>query len=216
MKPSTLVDRDATIMVDPEDRAWVSRGAYKLLAALDRFPIDPTGKRAADVGASTGGFTEVLLDKGVAEVVTIDVGEAQLSPRLRRLPEVTAHERTDVREVSAEELGGCFDLVVADLSFISLTKVTGNLAELACPGADLICLLKPQFEVDRRSLGKGGILRDPEMRSQAVVRVIDAFRRSGLGTLGLIRSPIKGGDGNAEFLLWCRKGSMSIDLEVPI
>jgi 23S rRNA (cytidine1920-2'-O)/16S rRNA (cytidine1409-2'-O)-methyltransferase len=214
-KPASLVAADTPIDVVGEDRRWVSRGALKLLAAFETFPIDPRGKVVLDVGASTGGFSEVLLEGGAARVIALDVGTAQLHESLRRDPRVTSLEQTHFATVDVAGIGGPFDLVVADLSFISLCAVAMKLAESAAEGADLVVLVKPQFEAGRSSVGRGGVVRDESVRASAVRKVMDCLRREGLGSMGLIRSPIEGREGNVEYLLWLRKGEDSLELEVP-
>lgn len=214
-KPASLVARDTPIELVSEERRWVSRGALKLLAALEAFPVEIGDKSVLDVGASTGGFTEVALESGASEVVALDVGRAQLHESLQRHPRVRSVPRTNFRLVSPEALGGPFPVVVADLSFISLCTVASKLAQSTVQGGDLIVLVKPQFEVGKGQVGRGGIVRDPALRRAAVVNVIECLGRAGLGARGLIRSPIEGGDGNVEYLLWLRKGDLGLALEVP-
>lgn len=214
-KPSEKVSSEDPLTVDPNFRVWVSRAAEKLLAALDTFPIEVGDKRCLDVGASTGGFTEVLLDKGARSVVALDVGHGQLHDSLREDPRVMTMEGSNVRDLEVGAVGGPFDVVTVDLSFISLKLVAAKLAELTASSADAVMLIKPQFEVQKPDLGKGGILRDPERRSAAVRSVLRAMRDTGLAPQGLIQSPIEGSDGNVEFLLWCRRGAKPLDLEVP-
>lgn len=214
-RPSSMVATETVIRVIGGQRRWVSRGAEKLLAALQAFPIDLKGKRVLDVGASTGGFTEVALEAGAAQVTALDVGRGQLHERLRVDPRVVSIERTNIRTASVEELDGPFPVVVVDLSFISLCVVAGSLSALAAESADLVVLIKPQFEVGRAGLGHGGIVRDPATRARAVVNTVDCLTSTGLGARGLVRSPIDGGDGNAEYLLWLRKGDETLKMEVP-
>jgi 23S rRNA (cytidine1920-2'-O)/16S rRNA (cytidine1409-2'-O)-methyltransferase len=198
-----------------DERRWVSRGALKLLAALDAFAVDINGKTVLDVGSSTGGFTEVALDAGAERLVALDVGKAQLHESLKRNPRVTSLERTNFRLVDTSGIGGPFPIIVADLSFISLCAVAGKLAEAAMEDADLILLVKPQFEAGKRKVGRGGIVREHSVRAEAVIKVIDCLAEAGLGARGLIRSPIEGRDGNVEYLLWLRKGEVGLPLEVP-
>lgn len=214
-KASQRVGSGDLIEVDPGIRVWVSRGSDKLLAALEGFHIEVAGRRCIDVGSSTGGFTEVLLDRGAASVVALDVGSGQLHSSLRGDPRVEVVEETNIRHADLRVLGAPFDLVVADLSFISLRLVAGRLAELIVPNGDVVVLVKPQFEVQKADLGKGGILRDEERRRHGVEGVIQAMQDVGLGPQGLIRSPVRGNDGNVEFLLWCRRDAPPHDLEVP-
>jgi 23S rRNA (cytidine1920-2'-O)/16S rRNA (cytidine1409-2'-O)-methyltransferase len=214
-RPSSVVATETVIQVVGTRRRWVSRGAEKLVAALEAFPIELAGKRVLDVGASTGGFTEVALVAGAAEVVALDVGRGQLHERLVADSRVVSIEKTNIRAVSVEEIGGPFPAVVVDLSFISLCVVSRALAAVAGDGADLVVLVKPQFEVGRAGLGHGGIVRDPVIRARAVRAAVDCLIGAGLAARGLIRSPIDGGDGNAEYLLWLRKGGESLKVEVP-
>lgn len=215
-KPSTLVEPATPITLVGEGRRYVSRGGFKLEAGLDAFPIRVAGRRALDAGASTGGFTDCLLQRGAAHVTALDVGYGQLDDRLRRDPRVEVRDRTNLRLVAPEELGGRFELVVADLSFISLCTVAPVLAGLAAPDADLVLLVKPQFEVGRGGVGKGGVVRDAVARREAVLRVVECLAEQGLGTLGVVPSPIAGAKGNQEYLLWARPGSaVAADLEVP-
>jgi 23S rRNA (cytidine1920-2'-O)/16S rRNA (cytidine1409-2'-O)-methyltransferase len=163
------------------------------------------GRRALDAGASTGGFTEVLLSRGVAEVVAVDVGYGELAWSLRTDDRVHVHERTNVRTLTPEAIGGPVDLVVADLSFISLRLVLPALTACARPDADLLPMVKPQFEVGRDRLGAGGVVRDPEHRVQAVLEVGRAAASLGWGTAGVVASPLPGPAGNVEFFLWLRQ-----------
>ncbi|MCG0238827.1 MAG: TlyA family RNA methyltransferase [Firmicutes bacterium] len=199
--------------VTPADRleaagdpiGYVSRGGLKLAAALDRFGVSPAGRVCLDVGASTGGFTQVLLERGARRVYAVDVGRGQLHPDLARDPRVVSLEETDVRTLTALP-GEPPDLVTCDVSFISLTLVLPHLVRLA-PGAEQILLVKPQFEVGRSGVGKGGIVRDPRRREEAVARVLTAAAALGLVSGGVVPSPILGGDGNQEFLLYLRPGA---------
>jgi 23S rRNA (cytidine1920-2'-O)/16S rRNA (cytidine1409-2'-O)-methyltransferase len=215
-KAASLVSPGTPIELGSEERQWVSRGAHKLLAALDAFPVDPAGKDVLDVGSSTGGFTEVLLERGAASVTALDVGRAQLHERLRGDPRVVSLERTNFRLVDPGDLAKApYPIVVADLSFISLCAVAANLAAVARDGADLIVLVKPQFEAGKGDVGSGGVVRRQETRVRVVDQVCDCLRRAGLGARGIIRSPIEGRDGNVEYLLWLRKGGDRLPLEVP-
>ena len=209
-KPSTMVSESDSVTIDDAASRFVGRGGQKLDAALSTFPIDVTGKRAVDVGASTGGFTDCLLQRGAAAVATIDVGYGQLDWRLRTDPRVAVHERTNVRLADAGALGAPFDVVVADLSFISLRTVAPQLGALGSDDADWVLLVKPQFEVGRRAVPKGGVVLDPSARARAVRQVRDALAEAGIGAAGLIRSPIKGATGNVEYLLWARRGPATV------
>ncbi len=215
VRPAASVGPETAIEVDSTATRWVSRGGAKLSAALDNFGIAVKGRRCVDVGASTGGFTEVLLSRGADRVVALDVGHGQLAPALAADSRVTSIERTNVRNATPDELGGCFGLLVADLSFISIRTVAGPLATLLCDGADAIVLVKPQFEVGRQSLGSGGVVRDPETRTAAVRDAMAALADVGLGAQGIIRSPVTGGDGNVEYLVWAVKRAPARPVEVP-
>lgn len=206
-KPATGVEAGTPVVVrtDPDQPSWVSRGAHKLLGALEAFPVPVEGRRALDAGASTGGFTEVLLSRGAAEVVAVDVGYGELAWSLRTDERVRVHERTNVRTLTPEAIDGPVDLVVADLSFISLRLVLPALTACATAGADLLPMVKPQFEVGRERLGAGGVVRDPEHRVQAVLEVGAAAVALSWGTAGVVASPLPGPAGNVEFFLWLRR-----------
>jgi 23S rRNA (cytidine1920-2'-O)/16S rRNA (cytidine1409-2'-O)-methyltransferase len=206
-KPATGVEAGTPVVVrtDPEQPSWVSRGAHKLLGALEAFPVAVEGRRALDAGASTGGFTEVLLSRGAAEVVAADVGYGELAWSLRTDERVRVLERTNVRSLTPEQIGGPVDLVVADLSFISLRLVLPALTACARPDADLLPMVKPQFEVGRERLGAGGVVRDPAHRAAAVLEVGRAAAELGWGAAGVVASPLPGPAGNVEFFLWLRR-----------
>jgi 23S rRNA (cytidine1920-2'-O)/16S rRNA (cytidine1409-2'-O)-methyltransferase len=206
-KPATGVETGTPVLVrtDPDQPRWVSRGAHKLLGALAAFPVEVAGRRALDAGASTGGFTQVLLGAGAREVVAVDVGYGELAWPLRTDDRVAVHERTNVRDLRPEAIGGPVDLVVADLSFISLRLVLPALAACTDPGADLLPMVKPQFEVGRDRLGAGGVVRDPALRADAVLTVARAAHEQGWGTAGVVASPLPGPAGNVEFFLWLRR-----------
>ena len=209
-KPASLVAADARIEIDEDAVRFVSRGAYKLAAAIDTFPVKIAGRAAIDVGSSTGGFTQVLLEAGAATVTAVDVGRDQLHPVLRNDKRVTVHEGTNIRDVAVADLGGPFAVVSVDLSFISIRAVAADLSRLGSDDADWLVLVKPQFEVGRRHLGKDGVVRDAGRRGQAVVDVVGSFAAVGLVTRGVIRSPVTGGSGNAEALLWLRRDGEQI------
>jgi 23S rRNA (cytidine1920-2'-O)/16S rRNA (cytidine1409-2'-O)-methyltransferase len=180
---------------------YVSRGGEKLAAALEGFGIDVSGARALDAGASTGGFTDCLLQHGASTVTAVDVGRGQLHEHLRQDGRVTVVEKTNVRDVSPGSVGGRFDVVTADLSFISLRTVAGQLVDLVRPGGDLIVLVKPQFEVGRREAAKGkGVVREPDLWQRVLEEVIAAFQHGGATMMGVMVSPLRGAEGNAEFL----------------
>ena len=188
---------------------WVGRGALKLVHALDLWPIEASGRVALDVGASTGGFTEVCLARGAARVYAVDVGRGQLHPLLRRDPRVVCLEATDARALTAALVPVPPRLVVSDVSFISLEKALPAALALAEPGADLIALVKPQFEVGPARVGKGGLVKDEAAREDALAGVGRFLEFSGWTVQATIDSPIEGGDGNREFLLWARKSDAS-------
>ena len=203
-KAARLVGPDDPIVVSGPPPRYVSRGGEKLGAALEHFAIDVTGRRALDAGASTGGFTDCLLQAGAREVVAVDVGRAQLHERLRRDERVVVLERTDIRDLA---IGERFDVVVADLSFISLRSVATDLVDAAHPGADLVVLIKPQFEAGRAEASKGrGVIRDPAVWRATATAVIDRVQASGAANMGVMVSPLRGADGNVEFLAHFRVG----------
>lgn len=205
VKPATAVDLATGISVTgtPDDD-YVSRGAHKLIGALERFAVPVDGRRCLDAGASTGGFTDVLLRRGAADVVAVDVGYGQLAWRLRNDERVTVHDRTNVRDLTSAQIGGLVDLAVADLSFISLRLVLPALTACTAADGDLLVMVKPQFEVGRDRLGSGGVVRDPALRTSAVVDVAVAAWESGRGTAGVTASPLPGPRGNVEYFLWLR------------
>lgn len=210
-KSSRLVDPADAVIVDSPPARFVSRGGEKLAAALHGFDLDVAGRRVLDAGASTGGFTDCLLQAGASHVVALDVGHGQLHPKIRHDDRVTVIERFNVREVTEPVIGGLVDMVVADLSFISLTLVIDALVGVCREGADLVLLVKPQFEAGRREVARGrGVVTDPLVHRQAVDDVSAAVLMAGADVTGLIESPIKGGQGNVEFLLHGRtRGRMS-------
>jgi 23S rRNA (cytidine1920-2'-O)/16S rRNA (cytidine1409-2'-O)-methyltransferase len=201
-KPDLKVDETSSIAIVGTTREYASRGAYKLIAALDHFPIEVADRLALDIGASTGGFTDVLLQRGAARVIALDVGYGQLAERLRIDPRVRVMDRTNIRLVQPGAMPYRPDLVVIDVSFISLKLVLPVAITLAAPPADLIALVKPQFEVGKDQVGKGGIVRDAALREAALHEVLDAARSFGLECAGAIPSPITGAAGNREFLAW--------------
>nr|WP_218844968.1 TlyA family RNA methyltransferase [Microbacterium pseudoresistens] len=204
IKPSRAVGDGDELAVAASDH-YVSRGAHKLLAALDGFGIDPTGRLALDMGASTGGFTQVLRERGARRVLAVDVGHDQLDPSIRADDGVIAVEGFNVRHMTAAALAeatgeqGAPELVVGDLSFISLALVLPAVAQVAAADSDIVLLVKPQFEVGRTAV-RGGLVTDPATRADAVAQVLWSARDAGLGTRGLLPSPILGTHGNAEFL----------------
>ncbi|MCV7279187.1 TlyA family RNA methyltransferase [Mycolicibacterium flavescens] len=204
-KPATAVAVTASLRVEGADeRTWVSRGAHKLLGALDAFDVAVEERRCLDAGASTGGFTEVLLDRGAREVVAADVGYGQLAWALRTDERVTVMERTNVRELTADAIGGPVDLVVADLSFISLSTVLPALTACASPDGDIVPMVKPQFEVGKDRVGAGGVVADPELRAEAVLSVAQRAAQLQWHTVGVVASPLPGPSGNVEYFLHLR------------
>lgn len=202
-KAGEAVSHDAGITVDDPARGYVSRAALKLIAALDAFRLDPAGAEALDLGASTGGFAQVLLERGARRVTAIDVGHGQLHERIAADPRVTGVEGLNVRDLKQSDLGGgAPDFLTADLSFISLRLALPPALGLAAPGARGVFLVKPQFEAGREALGKGGILRDPAEGGR-IARELHEWLdgRTGWRAVGLVPSPIEGGDGNREYLL---------------
>lgn len=206
-KPGAPVAPDLDIHVRARTGDWVSRGALKLVAGLDRFAIDPSGRVCLDVGASTGGFTEVLLSRGAAKVHAVDVGYGQLHARLRSDPRVAVLERTNARHLDATVVSEPPSLVVCDASFISLTLVLPAALALAVPGAALVALIKPQFEVGKGAVGKGGVVRDPAQHDAVCARIVEWLEaEAGWAVQGVEPSPITGPKGNREFLVGARKG----------
>lgn len=201
-KPGALFSENAKISIDDPAQDYVSRAALKLVAALDHFGLDPKGQHCLDVGASTGGFTEVLLQRGATHVTAIDVGHDQMHPRIADDPRVTNIEGLNARKLTAEDIGEPFSFVVSDVSFISLKLALAPALALAEPGARAALLVKPQFEAGRDAIGKAGLLKDPSS-APAVAAELERWFTEDMGwqSLGLIASPITGGDGNQEFLL---------------
>lgn len=192
---------EAPLTVKGRDHPWVSRGGLKLDHALTHFAIDVTGQAAIDVGASTGGFTDVLLTRGAARVYAVDVGHGQLAWKLREDPRVTVLERVNARHLTAEQVPEPVDLVVCDASFIALAKVLPAALALARPGARLVALIKPQFEAGRDEVGKGGVVRDPDVHARVCAAVRDWLEAAGWRVEGIVPSPITGPEGNVEFLV---------------
>ena len=206
-RPATLVGTATAIMLGSAGPRFVSRGGEKLDHALEVLGVSPDGKRCLDAGASTGGFTDVLLQRGAGWVTALDVGYGQLHPRLARDPRVEVRDRTNLRYVKSSDLG-LFDILVADLSFISLCAVAGRLSELAKEGADCLTLVKPQFEAGRRLVGKRGVVKDPMVHSQVIRKVGSCLKETGLGSRRVVASPLVGAkSGNREFFIWSVKGA---------
>jgi 23S rRNA (cytidine1920-2'-O)/16S rRNA (cytidine1409-2'-O)-methyltransferase len=200
-KSGALVSEDAKIRIRGEDHPYVSRGGVKLAAALDQFGVSAEKKIALDVGASTGGFTHVLLLRGAAKIFAIDVGHNQLDWKIRSDPRVVTHEKINARYIEFDLIGQKVDLIVIDVSFISLEKILPSLKQFASAETDWIALVKPQFEVGKDKVGKGGIVTSETDRQTALNHVIDFAKTLGLNPRGLIESPITGTQGNKEFLV---------------
>lgn len=213
-KASTLVAADEALLLAVPTRRFVSRGGEKLDAALSRFGVDVAGRHCVDAGASTGGFTDCLLQRGAARVATVDVGYGQLAWPLREDPRVSVLERTNARDLLPGDLPFEPDVVVADLSFISLALVVPALAMVSSPSADLILLVKPQFEAGRGEVGRGGVVRDPAVWRRVIGTVAEACRASGLAPQAIMASPLPGPSGNVEFLVHAAKGREERPLDV--
>lgn len=204
-KAGAQVAEDAPVRLKGEDIPYVSRGGLKLEKGLDHFAVDPAGRVAIDVGASTGGFTDCLLQRGASKVFAVDVGYGQLAWSLREDPRVVNLERTNIRELTAERLGERPSLAVIDASFISLDKVLPPTLALLAPGAEVLALIKPQFEVGKGQVGKGGVVRDAEQHAAVVERIRTLAESLGCLVLGVTESPILGPKGNREFLIYLRR-----------
>ncbi len=208
-KAATLVAPASAVTLRARSREFVSRGGLKLDAGLEAFDVDVCGRRALEAGASTGGFSDCLLQRGAASVTAVDVGYGQLAWSLQSDDRVTIVDRTNIRHVPPDELGAPFGVIVADLSFISLATVAPVLAGCGDTATDYVLLVKPQFEVGAALVGKGGIVREPELHASALRQVAAALDSAGLGAVAAIASPISGAKGNREFLLWARPGPRS-------
>ena len=203
-KAGTLVPADAEIVLKEPASPYVSRGGDKLAAALDHFGVDPRGKVCLDAGASTGGFSQVLLLRGATRVYAVDVGYGQLDPIVRNDARVVVLERTNLRSLPKEAIPEPVELATLDLSFISLTLVLPKLLEFLSPGGEILALVKPQFEVGKEKVGKGGVVRDPVLQQEAVAKVAAAARHLGLWVSKAFPSPLKGPKGNQEYFLLVR------------
>ena len=208
-KPARLVAPGDAVVVSGPSARFVGRGGEKLDAALAAFALDVTGRDALDVGASTGGFTDCLLSRGAARVVALDVGHGQLHPRIRADPRVAVLERTNIRDATPATIGGLVDIVVVDVSFISLTVIIPTLVTLCQPGAPMVLLVKPQFEAGRAEVGKGrGIITDPAIHARVQQEVTDGLHDAGCAVVAWIDSPILGGQGNRELLVHATTGGV--------
>lgn len=208
-KPGTKVDPNARVEVRGDPVPFVSRGGLKLARALDVFPVSVRGKTVIDVGASTGGFTDCLLQNGAAKVVAIDVGYGQLDWKLRQDPRVVVMERTNIRYVTPGDLDELADMATVDVAFISLTKFLHSLVDLLVPEGEIIALIKPQFEAGPHQVGKKGVVRDPAVQVEVIRGVLTVAQSVGLGARALTFSPILGPKGNLEFLVYWQKGAVS-------
>ena len=207
-KPGTPVAEDAKIEIHGETMPFVSRGGYKLDKALKVFPVDPDGWHCIDCGASTGGFTDVLLQHGASKVYAVDVGYGQLAWKLREDERVVCMERTNVRYISREQIPELLDIAVMDVSFISIKLILPALKGILKPDADIICLIKPQFEAGKEKVGKKGVVRDINVHREVIRDILDFCREHHLSCQGLDYSPIRGPEGNIEFLLWLKSSNM--------
>lgn len=215
LKAGDLVDTSAAVAVTA-GREWVSRGAHKLIAALDAFAIDPSGLVAMDVGASTGGFTDVLLERGAARVYAVDVGYGQLAERLRQDPRVVSMERVNARTLTSNTLPEPVDLAVVDVSFISLGLVLAPVSSvLRDRQSSIVALVKPQFEAGRAD-ARGGVVRDPAVHRRVLADTVGRAATLGLGTRAVVASPILGPEGNREFLAWIASGPSCAEIGVRI
>jgi 23S rRNA (cytidine1920-2'-O)/16S rRNA (cytidine1409-2'-O)-methyltransferase len=215
-KAATAIGPDDPLLVAPDadQPAYVSRGGHKLAGAIEAFRplgLEIAGRRCLDAGASTGGFTDVLLRNGAATVVAVDVGYGQLAWSLRTDERVVVIDRTNVRDLTLDVVGDAVELVVGDLSFISLRIVLPALVSVVAPGADLVVMVKPQFEVGREKVGTGGVVRDSTIRADAVRDVARAAELLGFGVRGVVASPLPGPAGNVEYFLWLRAGAPPLD-----
>ncbi len=213
-KQTMLVTRSTAIEITGQSHPFVGRGGLKLSYALQHFRVPVEGRSAVDIGSSTGGFTDCLLQSGAARVAAIDVGRGQLAKRLRHDNRVTVFESTNVRDVDPLQVGGLFDLVVCDVSFISFGVIAHVIEQLGNAKADWLLLVKPQFEVGKGNLGSGGVVRDRLLHAPAVMGVIEVFVSHGLVTIGITASPIEGAKGNAEYLLHLRRAEFCTDTPV--
>jgi len=205
-KPGQSIKADAPLEVRGRDHPWVSRGGIKLAHAIEHFELDPTGVTAMDIGSSTGGFTDVLLTNGAEHVFAVDSGTNQLAWKLRQDPRVTVLEQTSARILTSSEIDRPCSWVVCDASFIALSKVLEVPLRLAAPQCRVVALIKPQFEVGRNEVGKGGVVRDPALHERVCGEVRDWLEGEGWAIQGIVESPIKGPEGNVEFLISASRG----------
>ena len=215
-KAGTMIKPDAEIRILGNTLPYVSRGGLKLEKALKTFPITLEGKVMADIGASTGGFTDCSLQNGASKVYAIDVGYGQLAWKLRQDARVINMERTNVRYVTKEDVGELIDFASIDVAFISLTKVLGPVKELLKPAGELVALIKPQFEAGRENVGKKGVVKDPKIHEKVIEDVISFAKEIGFVICGLTYSPVKGPEGNIEYLMWASNNSESEEGDIQI
>ena len=215
-KAGEMIKEDAKVEVRGHDIGYVSRGGLKLEKAMQCFPLTPNGKVCMDIGASTGGFTDCMLQNGATKVYAVDVGYGQLAWSLRNDPRVICMEKTNIRYVVPEDIGCAVDFVSIDVSFISLTKVLVPVKELMAERGQIVCLIKPQFEAGREKVGKKGVVREKETHMEVVRMVMDFALSIGFGVLGLAFSPIKGPEGNIEYLLYLQKTPTEEELNRPL
>lgn len=215
-KAGTMIKPDAEIRILGNTLPYVSRGGLKLEKALKTFPITLEGKVMADIGASTGGFTDCSLQNGASKVYAIDVGYGQLAWKLRQDARVINMERTNVRYVTKEDVGELIDFASIDVAFISLTKVLGPVKELLKPAGELVALIKPQFEAGRENVGKKGVVKDPKIHEKVIEEVISFAKEIGFVICGLTYSPVKGPEGNIEYLMWASNDSGSEEGDIQI
>jgi len=208
-KAGTMIQEDAAIEIKGSTLAYVSRGGLKLEKAMKHFDLTLEGKVCMDVGASTGGFTDCMLQNGAVKVFSVDVGYGQLAWSLRQDTRVVCMEKTNIRYVTPEQIGEPVDFVSIDVSFISLTKVLGPVKELMKDGGQIVCLIKPQFEAGREKVGKKGVVREPETHLEVIEKIIAFSRELGFSVLNLDYSPIKGPEGNIEYLLFLQKDGLA-------
>ncbi len=215
LKVASQVDENSAIELTANISEYVSRGAHKLLGALNEFKeLQVEGRICLDAGASTGGFTEVLLERGARQVMAVDVGYGQIAWKLRQDERVKIFDRTNIRGIDQNLLGTKVDLIVADLSFISLKTVLPALQQVANAECDYLLMVKPQFEVGRERLGAGGVVRDPSLRKEAILEVAERAYQLGLGIRGVVASPLPGPSGNVEYFLWLHNGGEPITPEL--
>ena len=215
-KAGTNVPVDANIEIHGETLKYVSRGGLKLEKAMNSFPIDLNGTVCMDIGASTGGFTDCMLQNGAAKVFSVDVGYGQFAWKLRQDPRVVCMEKTNIRYVTPDDIGEALDFASVDVSFISLTKVLPPAYELLKDGAEMVCLIKPQFEAGREKVGKKGVVRDPKVHEEVIEKVVLFAHATGFDVLGLDFSPVKGPEGNIEYLVHIRKVAEPVEPSVDI